>query len=130
MKSIAWVVGICFVLFCIAWFNVDNIRDWFFPNVIEVNAYGEADVTKVKVDWTAEALNDTVTLFINGEQVDEDFRGQGYNFFLLYYENQFIGTFEQFKSNKNSGHTYNFMIWQSQDSVQADLKIKGPEAPL
>lgn len=130
MKAILWVFGIALLLFVFVWANEDNIRDWFFPNSIEVQVYGEATIEGVKIDWTAESIEDTVTLFDKGETLDIDFREGGHNTFLLYYSDKFIGSFEQFKSNKVSGHQYNFMIWRGQDSIRADLKILGHEAPL
>ncbi|MEP2772204.1 MAG: hypothetical protein ABJH05_08645 [Fulvivirga sp.] len=130
MKAILWVFGVALFLFGLVWLNEDNIRNWFFPNSIEVKAFGDATPEGVKIDWTAESIEDTVTLFDKGKALDYDFRAGGYNTFLLYYKDEFIGSFEQFKSNKVSGHQYNFMIWQGKDSIQADLKILGPEAPL
>lgn len=130
MKAILWVFGVALMLFVLAWVNEDNIRNWFFPNNIEVKVYGEATIEGVKIDWTAESIEDTVTLFDKGEALDIDFRERGHNTFLLYYNDEFIGSFDQFKSNKVSGNQYNFMIWQGQDSIRADLKILGPEAPL
>ncbi len=130
MKAILWVFGLALLLFALVWINEDNIRDWFFPNTIEVQTFGEAKPQLIKIDWTAEATEDTITLFENGKTLDIDFRAGGYNTFLLYYSDEFIGSFEQFKRNKVSGHQYNFMIWQGQDSIHAYLKIQGPEAPL
>lgn len=130
MKAVAWVLGVAFLLFCIAWLNVDNIRNWFFPNNIEVRTYGDAKPELVKIDWTAEAFRDTLTLYDQGTAQDAEFRAGGYNYFLLYYKGKLLATFEQFKSNPVAGHNYNFMIWQNQDSVQVNLKIEGPEALL
>jgi len=130
MRAILWVfVGIA-IIYAGVWLFKDDIRDWFFPNIVEVETYAEAQGEKIRVDWTAENQSDTITIFSNKKQLTGDFRSSGFNQFLFYYEDQLVEQFEQFKTTPSSGHHYRFIFWKKQDSVKLDLQIQGPEAPL
>lgn len=128
MRAIAWVFGIVALLFFGVYLAKDEIRKWFFPNVVELKTYGDAEQSQVQIKWTSEGESDTLLIYTAGKQTEEEFRSKGYNYFMLYYRDELLTTFDQFKEMANSGHKYDFMLWQHQDSIQTDLRIFGPEA--
>lgn len=128
MRALIWVFGIVALLFFGVYLVKDNIRNWFFPNIVALQTYGDAQRSQVQIKWTAEGERDTLLIYTEGKQTGEEFRAKGYNYFMLYYRDELLATFDQFKDMTNSGHKYEFILWQSEDSIQTDLRIIGPEA--
>jgi len=130
MRALGWTFAVVLILLFTAWLFRGRFKQWLFPNIIGVQTYQEAKSSHVRIDWTSENDADTVTLYKAGEAIKTDFYAKGYNTFLLYYDNQLVGTFDQFKSTEGLGSQYNFIVWKKQDSLIVDLKINGFDAPL
>lgn len=128
MKAFLWVIGICAIVFIIAYLNKDNIRRAFFTNHILLHARGETNPALVRIDWTSEVTTDTVTVFENGHETEALFEARGRNVFVVYYKGESMGNLEHFKSNAYNPHTYIFELLLQQDSVYLDLTVSGPDA--
>ncbi|ELR68808.1 hypothetical protein C900_05821 [Fulvivirga imtechensis AK7] len=130
MRAVLLIFSTCLLFFLSVWLLRDNIRRWILPNRVIVQAQGNVDAEQVKIYWTAETADDTLTIFSGARQTDAIFEAGGFNIFLLYYQNQQVAQFEQFKQSVTAPHTYTFHLWQEGDSIYTNLKIYGPDANL
>lgn len=128
MRAFLWVISICAAVFLMVYLNKHHIRRAFFSNHILLNAKGETDPALVRIDWTAEAVGDTVTVFEKGHEVDALYEARGANIFMIYYKGESMGNFEHFKSNAYNPHTYIFELLLQKDSVYLDMTVSGPDA--
>ncbi|UII25559.1 hypothetical protein LVD15_19945 [Fulvivirga maritima] len=127
MKALIWVLGICLVSLVILYSFKEEVRHWLLPNTIILNKRGSVDVQHLRIDWTYEAANDTITIYDKGVETSEPYEARGRNVFLLYYDQKLVGEFEQFKMSANTPHTYLFSITAREDSIFTGLKILGPD---
>ena len=128
MKVLAWLLGIGILMIGLLFVFRHNIRRQFLGNHLFIQAKGNCDPRLVKIKWTAEHHRDTVTIFENGHELDQPYEAKGHNSFLVYYEGEYVGALEQFKSNAYSPHTYIFDITIEQDSLYLDFRISGQES--
>lgn len=128
MKAIAWVFGTIIVIFLIVWLFSGQLLNLMFPDKVEVVGFNEAEVKNIRIDWTVEGQADTISIYTNGEQLVRNLKKTGRNYFMLYYQGEYLDTFSQFKTNQLLGHQYTFYISQQGDSLLLDLKISGPDA--
>lgn len=130
MKAFLWILGICSLLLFAVFLLKDDVRRLFFSNTIIVQTRGNLSPKEVRIDWTAESGTDTLTIFSDGHETGEIYEAAGFNTFLIYHKGDYLGHFEQFKTNAFNAHTYTFMLQHEGDSVFLDLKIFGPDATL
>lgn len=130
MRALGWTFAVVLILLFTAWLFRGSFKKWLFPNTIGVQTYQEAKSAHIRIDWTSEYDQDTVTLYSAGRVFKTDFYARGYNTFLLYYDDQLVGTFDQFRKTAGIGSQYNFIVWKKRDSLIVDLKINGVDAPL
>lgn len=130
MKAFLWVFGVCAALFVLTYLFKDNIRRQFLSNKVLLQTRGPINPKTVRIDWTTETKEDTITVFEAGDETNAVFEAAGPNHFLMYYNGQLVADFEHHKTAAVLPHTYTFQLGQERDSLYADLKIFGPEANL
>lgn len=130
MKAFLWVFGVCLALFLLTYLFKDNIRKQFLSNKVLLQTRGHINPKTVRINWTAETKEDTVTVFTGGSETNAVFEAAGPNHFLMYYNGKHVASFEHHKTTAVLPHTYTFQLGQEKDSLYANLKIFGPEANL
>jgi len=102
------------------------VRNKLNPNIVKVETVGEIDREKVKVIWTSYQKSKVV--FENGKDLKKYFKEYGKNKFQVFYDNDLVGEFGQFKYNNWHGQEYKILLEvDTLNKIQYSVVVVGPD---